>query len=129
MIRTLKSCVIAIVSLACGACAVVTGDGTRLRPGSDAFADYVESVFRQQNEVLSALAFALDAADPDSATYVVLEEAEAEVLELCDGLNALATARQRGERVGGLGALGTARRAPECARVSEAARTLLDSAR
>jgi hypothetical protein len=129
MIRILKSCVMVILSIACGACAVVIGDGTRLRPGSDAFADYVESVFRQQNEVLSALAFALDAEEPDSTRYVALEQSEAEVLEHCEGLNALATARQRGERVGGLSALGTARRAPECARVAETARALLDSGR
>ena len=125
MIRILRACVCLAIALPAGACTVVTGDGVRLRAGSDAFADYVESVFREQNEVLSALSFALDAESLDSDRYIALEAAEADVLEHCDGLNVIATARQRGERSGGLGALAAARRAPDCERAAQSARDLL----
>lgn len=127
MIRSLQIGILAAAALACSACAVVTVDGSRLHPGSDAFADYVESVFRRQNEILSELAFAIDAQDSGSDRYAALEGAEGQVLEQCDGLNALASATQRGERTGGLGALAAARRAPDCERATRAARALLDS--
>jgi hypothetical protein len=106
-------------------CAVTSGGGQRLRPGSDAFAAYVEAVFRRQNEVATELSDALDRADPDSAHYDRLEDAELDLLIACHGLNELAQRRRSGERVGGFGALRRARRAPDCERAAEAAAALL----
>jgi len=128
-IRHIQPAVAVAFSLAVGACAAVTGaDGVRMRPGTDAFAEYVESVFRLQNETLSALAFALDGEEFGTSRYQALEDAEAWLLDSCEGLNALASARQRGERAGGPGALKTARRAPECERAAQSAEDLLGEA-
>lgn len=115
------------LAVCAGCVTVVTGDGERLRAGDAAFAEYVETVFRMQNDVASALAFALDDADVDSARHQQLEAVELAVLEACQDLNALAAARQRDERSGGLRGLAAARAAPTCeAAASEAASLLGD---
>lgn len=106
-------------------CAVTGAGGQRLRTGSDAFADYVETVFRRQNEIATALSDALDQADPDSARYAALEAAELDLLVACRGLNELAQRRRNGERVGGFGALKRARQAPDCERAADQAAALL----
>jgi hypothetical protein len=92
---------------------------------SDAFADYFESVFRNQNELADRLAAALDEADPDSARYAALDAAELDLLTSCRGVNELARRRQNGESAGGLGALKRARQAPDCERATQAAAALL----
>ena len=70
MLRS-AACLTVIVGLAHGlsACAVTSADGRRMSPRSDAFADYVEAVFRRQNEVSGELAFALDELDVDTNLY------------------------------------------------------------
>ncbi len=89
---------------------LLTADGERLRLRSEAFAEYAEGVFRLQNEVLDALAFALDERPEDSA----LVAAEDHVLEACAALNGAALRRQRGDGTRPLRDLGAARSVPEC---------------
>ncbi len=92
---------------------------------SDAFAEYVEFVFRQQNEIGTELAFALDSVEFDSEQYLMLEAAELALLEACMGLNELAVRGQNGRSAGGLGAARAARRAPECERAAVAAQAAI----
>jgi hypothetical protein len=108
----------------CG-CAVTAVDGTRMGLRSDPFADYVESVFRRQNEVASELALALEREDPDSERYGELDAAELELLESCVGLNELAARQRDGDPLGGLKALKRARQAPDCERATAAALNLV----
>jgi hypothetical protein len=115
---------LALFALATG-CAVTSVDGERLRPGSDAFADYVESVFRRQNEVATALALAIDDEPAGSDRFAALEDAELDLLIACRTLNELAEASRDGERPGGMSALRRARLAPDCERATERADELL----
>jgi hypothetical protein len=108
-----------------GGCAVTAVDGTRMGLKSDEFADYVESVFRRQNEVASALALELEGEDPDSDRYRELDAAELELLEACVGINELAARQRDGDALGGLKALKRARQAPECERATSAAAAAL----
>ena len=116
--------VLAVVS-GLGGCAVTAVNGTRMGLKSGEFADYVESVFRRQNEVASALALELESEDPDSDRYVELDSAELELLEACVGINELAARQRDGEPIGGLKALKRARQAPECERATAAAAAAL----
>ena len=109
-----------IVALAAG-CAVTTVDGKRLRIGSDAFPDYVESVFRRQNEVATGLALAIEDEPSGTGRYAALEAAELELLTACRGLNELAEATRGGEDPRGLAALQRARVAPDCERATNRA--------
>jgi hypothetical protein len=116
---------ILMLCLGLAGCAVTSADGERLRPGSDAFADYVEAVFRRQNQLQIELALALDDANPDSERYQALEVVELELLTICRPLNELAAQRGAGESTGGPGALKRARQAPACERAAEKAAALL----
>jgi len=111
--------------LGLGGCAVTATDGTRMGLRSDEFADYVESVFRRQNEVASALALELDAEDPGSERYDELDAAELALLNACVGINELAARQRDGDPLGGLRALKRARQAPECERATAAALNLV----
>lgn len=106
-------------------CAVRSLDGERLPVRSEAFADYVETVFRRQNEVATELAFAFDDLDPGSELYARLENAESALLDACRGLNQIAQRRRDGDPLGGLGALSRARQAPACERATLAAEAAL----
>ena len=110
-------------------CAVTAVDGQRLKPRSDAFAAYVEAVFRRQNDVATALLFALEDAEPDSPRYAELEAAEGRLLTACRGLNEIAQARRDEAELGGFAALKRARQAPDCERATLAAETTLASDR
>lgn len=116
--------VIGSLALCAGCGSVVTLDGERLGVRSDAFRDYVERVFREQNRVATALAFALeDERDPERLD--VLESAEAALLDACAGLNEIAALRRDGDRLGRLRALDAARAAPACERAAAEAEALL----
>jgi hypothetical protein len=104
------------VVLGLGGCAVTAANGTRMGLKSDEFADYVESVFRRQNEVASALALELESEDTASERYERLDAAELELLDACVGINELAARQRDGEPLGGFKALKRARQAPECER-------------
>lgn len=122
----LAGLLVGAAALASGCAPVTTLDGERLSVRSDAFADYVEDVFREQNRVATELAFALeDERDPERLD--LLEAAEDGLFAACANLNALATARRDGERMGPLRGLSAAREAPECERAAADARAVLDA--
>jgi len=109
-------------TLACVGCATVTTvDGQRLGLASAEFASYVERVFREQNRIADALAFALD----DEADRTDLMEAEQSLLTACAGVNELATARRDGEGLGLKRSAANARSVPTCERAAQAAASLL----
>jgi len=115
---------LAVVVLAGGCARVVTVEGERLGIRSEELRRYVETVFREQNRVATALAFALeDAEDPERID--ALEAAEEDLLAACSGLNAIAAARRDGERLRRLQALSAARAAPECERATADAESVL----
>jgi hypothetical protein len=115
------------VALAClaSACAVTSVDGERMSVRSDAFADYVESVFRRQNEIATELALEIEDERAGNDRYAALEDAELDLLTACRGLNELAEARRDGERAGGPAALRRARLAPDCERATNVAAAVL----
>jgi len=115
------------VTVFAGGCAVTSLDGRRMPVRSDGFADYVETVFRRQNDVANELVLTLDAADPGSIAYATLEDAELDLFEACSGLNDIARSRRDGDAIGGLKALRRARRAPDCERATGHAVNLLES--
>jgi hypothetical protein len=101
------------------ACAgVSTADGERLPLASAAFRDYVERVFREQNRVADELAFALEAPGSPRAELVA---AEGELLEACESINELATARRDQRRLGIRNGVRAARTVPACERATRAA--------
>jgi hypothetical protein len=101
-----------------GCAAVPTADGQRLRLGSDEFRDYVERVFRDQNRVADAVAFALDAPGVQDSE---LAAAEQELLAACAGVNELATARRDQRRLGIRSSVRAAKSVPDCERAARAA--------
>ena len=84
---------------------------------SEEFRDYVERVFREQNRVADAVAFALEAPGAEDRQ---LEAAEQELLAACAGVNELATARRDQQRLGLRTSLRAARSVPECERATRA---------
>ena len=105
-----------------GCAAVPTADGQRLRLGSDEFREYVERVFREQNRVADAVAFALEA---PGAQDTELAAAEQELLAACAGVNELATTRRDQQRLGMRASLRAARSVPDCERATRAAEARL----
>ena len=105
-----------------GCAAVPTADGQRLRLGSDEFREYVERVFREQNSVADAVAFALDAPGAQDAELAATEQ---ELLAACAGVNELATARRDQRRLGLRSSVRAAKSVPDCERAALAADALL----
>lgn len=114
-----------LILLWLGGCAVTSVDGRRMSLRSESFADYVEAVFRRQNDVAAELAFEIDELADDDPGYETLEAAEFELMSACRGLNQLARAQRAGESPGGFGALKRARSAPACEQAAEKAHALL----
>jgi hypothetical protein len=105
-----------------GCAAVPTADGQRLSLASPEFRAYVERVFREQNRVAGALAFALEAAAGPAAELAAAEQA---LLEACAGVNELATARRDERRLGLRRRAAGARSVPACERATLDAAQLL----
>jgi hypothetical protein len=104
--------------LGLSACAAVpTADGERLRLGSAEFRDYVERVFREQNRVADAVAFALE----EPGEHLALAAAEQELLAACAGVNELATARRDERRLGMRNGVRLARTVADCERATRGA--------
>lgn len=99
-----------------------TADGQRLSLRSAEFRDYVERVFREQNRVADAVAFALDTPGPEVPE---LAAAEQELLAACAGVNELATARRDQQRLSMADSLRAARSVPDCERATRAAEARL----
>jgi hypothetical protein len=110
-----RSAVLCALIFAAGCAAVPTADGQRLRLGSPEFRDYVERVFREQNRVADAAAFALEAPGSQDAA---LAAAEQELLAACAGVNELATARRDQRRLGVRKSARAARTVPDCERAA-----------
>jgi hypothetical protein len=108
---------------------VTTASGQRLAIASPEFRDYVERIFRQQNQTATELAFALeDVPQGDSTSSVELAVAETALLDACEGVNQLATARRDQQRLGPLRQAEAARQAPRCEAATAKARVALDQA-
>ena len=69
--------------LLAGCASVTTADGTRLGLASPEFRAYVERVFREQNRLADAFAFALEAPGEENASL-----AAAEVRQRCGAVTA-----------------------------------------
>ena len=113
-----RSAALVLLLIFSGCAAVPTADGQRLSLRSDEFREYVERVFREQNRVADAVAFALDAPGEQDAQ---LAAAEQELLAACAGVNELATARRDERRLDMRDSLRAARSVPDCERATRAA--------
>ena len=109
---------VALLLILSGCAAVPTADGQRLSLRSAEFREYVERVFREQNRVADAVAFALDAPGEQDAQ---LAAAEQQLLAACAGVNELATTRRDQQRLGMSDSLRAARSVPDCERATRAA--------
>lgn len=107
---------------------ITTADGRRLALTAPEFPAYVESVFRQQNQVATDLAFALEDAPDDGAVAARLSAAEDALLAACTDLNELATLRRDDRRTGLRLKLETAKSAPRCEAATLDAKRVLASA-
>jgi hypothetical protein len=129
--RWLRVLVALWATFAAAGCAgvITTASGQRLAITSPEFRDYVEQVFRRQNQTVTDLAFALEDAPPgDSTSSVALASAESTLLDACAGLNQLATARRDQQRLGPRRQAEAARQAPRCEAATAKARVALDQA-
>ncbi len=99
-----------LAALAGCASTVTTLDGRNLRLSSPEFRVYFERVFREQNEVVTTLAFAQSDA-VDGSEMAALED---ELLAACAELNELAVARRDGRSVSLRRQAGLAATAPAC---------------
>ena len=113
---------VALFSLISAGCiaTVETLDGGRHRISSDAFREYAESVFREQNRVASILVFRLEDEQLEDATMTRLEDAEARLLAACSELNELAVRRRDREGRRLFADARAAKTVPECERAVEA---------
>jgi len=112
-----RSALVFLLLILLGCAAVPTADGERLSLRSAEFREYVERVFREQNRVADAVAFALEA---PGAQESELAAAEQELLAACAGVNELATARRDQQRLGMRSSVRAARSVPECERATRA---------
>ena len=81
------------------------------------FREHVERVFREQNRVADAVAFALETPGAHESELGVAEQ---ELLAACAGVNELATARRDQRRLGVRHSVRAARSVPECERATRA---------
>jgi len=113
-----RSAAVALLLLLSGCAAVPTADGQRLSLRSAEFREYVERVFREQNRVADAVAFALEAPGEQDAE---LAAAEQQLLAACAGVNELATARRDQQELRMRASLRAARSVPDCERATRVA--------
>ena len=117
----------AVFPLAVAACTgVTTAGGQRLALTSEEFASYMEEVFREQNELLTEIAFVFDRDDVSDIDRGALEAAEESLLAACELLNDVAAARRDGQDPGRISESRAARGAPSCERAALQARAVLD---
>ena len=107
-----------------GCATVVTADDARLNVASPEFRAYVERVFREQNTVLNALAFAVEDSEVPAPSLLAAEKA---LVDACGGVNALATARRDSVKLGMRRDLKLARSAGVCELATRQAAAALDS--
>ena len=117
-----RSTVLCALVCSAGCAAVRTADGQRLRLGSAEFRDYVERVFREQNRVADAAAFALEAPEAQDRDLAAAEQA---LLAACALVNELAAARRDQRPLGVRKSARAARTVPDCERASRGVEALL----
>lgn len=116
-----------LLALAVAACTgVTTAGGQRLALTSKEFSSYMESVFREQNELLTEIAFVLDREDLSDIDRGALEVAEESLLVACERINEVAATRRDGQDPGRIRESRAARAAPSCERAAVEARTVLN---
>ena len=113
-----RAVVVLLLLCSSGCASVRTVDGQNLRLGSDEFRDYVERVFREQNRVADAIAFALETPEAQDAELATSEQ---DLLAACAGVNELATARRDQRRLGLRSSVRAAKSVPNCERAARAA--------
>jgi len=107
---------------------VTTANGARLRPGSEEFRAYAERVFRQHNEISTAMAYALD--DTDGPGEIDLQQAKLfgaddRMMQACYALDEVAIARIDERRVTMSQLLSVSRTITECERATVAAAAVI----
>ena len=117
-----RSALVFLLLILLGCAAVPTADGERLSLRSAEFREYVERVFREQNRVADAVAFALEAPGAQESEFAAAEQ---ELLAACAGVNELATARRDQQRLSTRDSLHAARSVPDCERATRAAEARL----
>jgi hypothetical protein len=123
----LRFSIVSFALLAGCASTVMATDGRTLRLNSPEFRVYVERVFRDQNAVAIALAFAQDEASGDR--YDTLLEFEDALLTACAELNALAAARRDCRALGVREQARMATTAPGCEATTQEIQEVLDAIR
>ena len=123
----LRLSIVPLVLLAGCASTVTATDGRTLRLDSPEFRVYVERVFREQNAVATALAFAQEEASGDR--YDTLRESEDALLAACAELNALAAARRGSRALGVREQARMATTAPRCEATTQGIQEALDAIR
>lgn len=123
----MRLALVAAAAAVAGCAGVLTADGERLRTASPEFRAYVEGVFRAQNRVASALAFALEdvPVPPVEPEDVALAAAETRLIEHCARLNEMAALRRDDARAGLRRSVAAAREAPRCEAAAREAEALL----
>jgi hypothetical protein len=100
-------------------------DGRTLALNSTEFREYVERVFREQNQAATALAFAQD--ESSGARYETLLELEDALLEACADLNEVAAARRDDRALGLRRQARMAATAPSCESTTRQTQEALDA--
>jgi hypothetical protein len=111
-VATLRFSIVTFALLAGCATTITTMDGRTLTLNSPELRDYVERVFREQNQAATALAFAQDEASGNR--YETLLQLEDALLEACADLNELAAARRDNRALGLRRQARMATTAPSC---------------
>lgn len=122
---SLRFSIVPLALLAGCASTVTATDGRTLRLDSPEFRVYVERVFREQNAVATALAFAQDEAS--GIRYDTLLEFEDALLAACAELNALAAARRDDRALGLREQARMATTAPGCEATTQRTQEALDA--
>lgn len=108
---------------------VQTTDGRILRASSAEFQDYIETVFRRQNSTSIALLEALESSYSEESQELEqrLEALDAQLLEHCQALNAVAMARQDNRNISRAQQLELVNAVSTCDRTSLEINLFLDS--
>lgn len=124
-VALLRFSIVIFALLAGCATTVTTMDGRTLALNSTEFREYVERVFREQNQAATALAFAQD--DSSGTRYETLLELEDALLEACADLNEVAAARRDDRALGLRQQASMAATAPNCESMTRQTQDALDA--
>ncbi len=124
-VALLRFSIVTFVLLVGCATTITTMDGRTLALNSTEFREYVERVFREQNQAATALAFAQD--ESSGARYETLLELEDALLEACADLNEVAAARRDDRALGLRRQARMAATAPNCESTTRQTQEALDA--